>query len=325
VGIAKLMLFRKPKAKPGVPALAVHSLVPTVGAATSPNVPPPGLAGLAMQRDMQLPTVKGTLPDMGARSAPAAGTTTGGAGVSATALPVNRNADLSDPRSPTTADPIGRYVETPRRRHARLYPRMPDIGGTAPWQGERITVGGGIPTHPKSILADVEMPSPGMVASGKADIRGIRNAIAAERRRMKPITTLRPGLGGLDVAMGARLVPDTPSGVRETIRDVRGKRLHGAMSQHQTVPASVVRDRAQRGMRMLPPSVLADDAAPRTAPDSSSGAGLNLSRPPAATAAPKTSSPITTAELNAQEKVDSGIPTWAPIAAVVLVLYFMSR
>lgn len=295
-----------------------------LGAATAPQLPAPGLTGLALAREARGAVVQGTIRDDTSRTNPgAAGVTSRPTGILVGALPFGRNLELSEPLEPTTADPVRRYVESPKARHARLYPRMPDVGGTQPWQGMRITPRGGIPRPPAATLEHVKMPAPADVASKKVNPRAIRQLVAEKRHRSKPVTVLRPGLGGLDVAMGRRLVPDTPSGVREAIRDVRAKRLHGAMSQHQTAPAAIVQARAA-AVQMLMGAANVTPTAGGAEPDA---VRVDASKPPRLVPSAMVPTPALASPIDAQADAApaSSSSSWLPLAAAAAALVFMFR
>jgi hypothetical protein len=165
---------------------------------------------------------------------------------------------LSDPNVPTTADPLVRFKESPDARHTRLYHRQPDVGGSAPWQGLTMRIFkdriGGVPALPAPLLNGLELPDPRTVPSQGTVLKGLRARIGSARRGLKPVVRLSPGLGGLDIAQSTRLVPDTPSGSREVLRDIRPKSLRGTFIGHRTAPEPVVDALgAARGRQMLPP------------------------------------------------------------------------
>jgi len=241
--------------------------VPTeggVGAVTDSNLPRPGGSGLAWVRELHAIPVAGKLVDSGTRVNPTrpifAGSIRARDGHTApVAIPDAH--PLADPSAPTTADVLRRFVETPDARHHRLYNRLPDVGGSAPWQGIRFKPSsdrdGGIPIHPAPLLHGLDLPDPRTVPSQGTTYRGIRSTVAAARRALKPVVRITPGLGGLDAAQSVRAVPDAPSGAREAIRDLKAKRLRGVFIGHRTAPETVVEtlamDRAAAGGPTTPP------------------------------------------------------------------------
>lgn len=244
-----LPMFKAPTVVVGpAPAIApVPSGLAPVSVASDPNLPPPGASGLDMVRGVQPIPQTGTLTNSTNRNpAPAPGRGNIPSEVKPGARAFTPIKGISEPaRTPTTADPPARYNESPDARHARLFTPLPDLGGAArPWQGRNFTINGregGVPKTPAPVLHGSELPDPTTIPSQGTSKRGIRQQVNIARRNAKREVILRRGLGGLDYAQGVRNVPDTPSGNRETIRDVRRKTLYGAMSGHRTVPDSIVK------------------------------------------------------------------------------------
>lgn len=244
----------------------VGDAVPTegsVGAVTDSNLPRPGASGLAWVREVHDVPRAGHMVDAGSRVNPFRPVIEGSMRAGGPHIPISEYNPLAEPTAATTADALVRFKENPHDRHARLYRRLPDIGGFAPWQGLRFRTArkgptGGIPSLPAGLLHDLPLPDPKTVPSQGTVLRGLRAQIGAARRGLKPVVRLTPGLGGLDVAQSPRLVPDTPSGVREAIRDIRPKQLRGAFIGHRTVPGTIVEtlaaERSAQGPPPPPPS-----------------------------------------------------------------------
>lgn len=264
---------------------------------TDSTLPRPGLSGLAWVRETRPVPRKGTLPPVGRRNAPSRTIGSGpgdvikseGGGAGKAGQwpdPVSEVADLSEPNAPTTADPLHRYIEKPNERHARLYGRLPDVGGARPWQGVTTKFAngrmGGVPVLPAPVNANVEPPKPGEVRTQGTSPRGFRMRVGIARRALKRPVKLKRGLGGLDFAMGPRFVPDLPSYVREAIRNVRPGTLHGTLVGHRTAPDFVSTTLASaRAGRSLTGTGVAVDHENTTAPIPSSSStnpplGINL-------------------------------------------------
>ena len=233
----------------------------TLGAVTDSNLPRPGASGLGWVRETHPIPVAGRMIDAGKRSNPRIPTVAGAIrnekGAAPAAIPDAH--PLAEPTGATTAEALVRFKEDINDRHKRLFHRLPDVGGLAPWQGVRFKFSkertGGVPSLPAPILAGTNPPDPRTVPSQGTTYRGLRAAVSAARRGLKPVVRLSPGLGGLDAAQSVRQVPDTPSGAREIIRDIRAKRLHGALIGQRTAPESVVNTlAATRAQTMVPPA-----------------------------------------------------------------------
>jgi hypothetical protein len=210
---------------------------PSPASPTDPNLPVPGHSGLGWIRDS---TPLNDVPDAPPSGFP--GATTPGA-------PVSIIRALAEPNSPTTAENPARFDESVEDRHARMFRRLPDIGGAAPWQGVKFTFPngrvGGVPEMPAPVLDSIPMVSPALTAlsgtnSSRSTPKDLRTSIAMIRRGQKRAWNMVPGLGGLDVAMGVRQVPDSPDGAREAISDKRELKVFGGQALQTGAPNSVV-------------------------------------------------------------------------------------
>jgi hypothetical protein len=227
----------KPPAPKPSPMVGARPL--PISTVTDSKLPPPRGAGVGELREVNPIPRGGSMPRSPERAAPRSAGERVARTVAPGDAPVSKTVDGSDPNGATTSAPPSRFrLESIKDRHARVFKRMPDVGGTAPWQG--MDRGGGVPTLPKPTLADTNPPHPGDVASGKANPRGLRQAMSAARRNLKRPTILRPGIGGLDVAEGLRMKPNTPGGYRGALRDIRTRTWHGTMAGHYTAPSGTV-------------------------------------------------------------------------------------
>jgi len=213
---------------------------PSVAGATEPQLPPPGASGLADLRNTRPIPVAGvsikapTLRDRGTLNTSRAGSIIPGDKV-----PAASDRKLSNSDFPTNSTNVERFAEPINARHARLYGRKVDVGGMQPWHGMEINPRGGIPSHPRPVNFGVPILDPYAAAADRSAAKGTRQAIAAARRGMKPIVTIRPGLGGLDVAQAPRFAPGRPSGRRDAMRSLRPRTINGTMAHQRTVPSDV--------------------------------------------------------------------------------------
>jgi hypothetical protein len=273
-----------------------------IGSGTSisgPTLPVPGLSGIGWIRDSKPLAGTPVVADPPAGAGAPIGPESGAGGVP-TGAPMTAPTGLAEPNSPSTADNPGRFTLSPAERHAGMFRRLPDVGGFAPWQGVKFKLGsgraGGVPELPRAINAGVPIADPIDIAesgrgSSMSAMKGLRATIAAGRRAQKKVWNITPGIGGLDVAMGKRMVPDTPSGLREAIRDKRGPKLHGSFIGHSTAPnsevikAAVARATARVGGPLTEQPVSSPVSTPSPGPLTDTG--LPLSAPTAAAPTPK--------------------------------------
>lgn len=197
-----------------------------------PTLPVPGhsnLGGLRSETPLRytVPAVKVT-PQIGKRPAGR--------------MPI-RAIPAASPEQPTTSRPLGRLVEAPADRHARVYPRHVAVGALTPFHGVPVYLPdgrlGGAPDPPDPLLAALRLPSPGSRFTQGSSFKDLRAAISYASRAAKPKVRLLAGIGGADMATAVRVVPDTPSGIREAIYDLRPKAWRGNLNQNRTVPWSI--------------------------------------------------------------------------------------
>lgn len=245
--------------------------------ASGPNLPVPGHSGLGWIRDAQLPVRGGATPAPAGRGAPAPGPGAIAAKRGLVGkLPFGRTGALADPNGKTVSDVLGRFDQSPDARHAALFGRLPDVGGSAPFQGRRFVLPngrmGGVPSFPAPVNSGVAMPSPIHTAnagsSSPSSPKNLRRSIAQLRREQKPFTRLHPGVGGLEIAMGPRVVPDAPSGVREALRDRRPLKLRTSQALQSATPGEVV-DELGRTRARTPAGIIA--SSPESSPVSTFG------------------------------------------------------
>ena len=293
---------------------------PPVSTVTDPQLPVPRGAGVGAQREMQPIPRKGFMPRTPRRAAPRAGGDKAPRTISTAEMPIpiSTTVDGAEPNAPTTSAPVERFRrENIRDRHARIFKRLPDVGGTAPWQGLRR--GGGVPKLPAPTLGGVELPDPMDVARGKLHPRSLRQAIGAMRRQQKRAVVLRAGVGGLDVAQGPRYKPNRPNVVLGTLRDMRSRKWHGTMAGHFTAPASTVA--AATAAKIAAPILTAttESIEPKDAENVARSAPAQLAAMTTFAAATEGAVPIP-----AEPPSASGVP-WGALLVGAVALFALSR
>lgn len=165
---------------------------------------------------------------------------------------VNRST-LSTPEAPTTSWPMRRVTPDPASMHRGKYPKLMDRGaaGGVHYQGPSGTL---VRRMVNPLLAglDVGDIKPGRAAQQK-HLKGLarqtRLDIVSRIRVVRVTDTGAPG--GLAFAQAVRVVPDTPSQNRGTIRDLRPRVERGLNYADSVAPVYVsgrlAMDRLQDG------------------------------------------------------------------------------
>lgn len=136
---------------------------------------------------------------------------------------------LSDPRAPTTTQPI-RSIRSVRGRHDRLYPRFPDRGGWRPVLGVAQVLPNGDPggigrgVHYRGQLSPaVERDRVEAVTQTLAGFGAhFRRSLWARRSGLggKSDVRVAPGIAAVDIARARRFHPGAPSGSQGGLRDL---------------------------------------------------------------------------------------------------------
>lgn len=182
---------------------------------------------------------------------------------------------LTDPYKPTTAAPLDRTVIDLVADHEAKFPQLLDRGAARPYQGVPITMPdgtqGGAPLPYDGQLARLGIGE--LIDSATEDLNArTRKAIADDARRLnaqtitqrRPVVNLSPGIGGLDVALSLREVPDAPSGSRGIIRDLKTRAVRGRFAQDFTAPKDVLDKLRNARTAKKPPLQQAVVIAPKT-------------------------------------------------------------
>lgn len=214
---------------------------------------------------------------------------------------------LSVPEAPSTSWPVRKWQGIDvSARHDKAFPRLPDRGA-APG-----VYRAGLDFHSSagSALGSLvrRLPEPRLAGSDEtprialldkvipAGIVGAKTVVKSAARdvRLKLLERITPvNLGsdpmahptGLQVAQAPRLVPDTPSGTRGALRDLRPRVERGLMYADSIAPAHVSAQLAQKRGANISASALDPPTANRTgdsterAPSTSAGAPTASSAP----------------------------------------------
>jgi len=305
-------------AVPSMPTLAPASTTSVSG----PTLPVPGHSGLGWVRDaLPLPLVRPTAPAREGRGAVSPGRVAGRPTPGAFPYVTPTEEDANDPSTPTTAEPLHRFRIPIGDRHATMYPRLQDTGAFRPWMGKRFPMldgrPGGVPQLPAPVNAGLNFPDPKGGWANQKKFKELRKTIAQVRRWQKPETILRPGIGGLDVAMGPRYKPGTPDGRKDLLRDVRLGRWRPSFADG-TVPAKFIND-----LGRMRASQLKDATVPASTPVSTLDA-IPSAPTGGGVVAPVMLPPGMTAPAPGPTTSDAPTPSGGPVLGIAAALALLS-
>jgi hypothetical protein len=185
---------------------------------------------------------------------------------------------LGDPYARTSSMPVSRTTKDLVADHNLKFPRPEDRGGLKPYQGESTILRDGTKGGaPMPYIGQLTRLGVGQLIDGAGvDLNNRqRKAIADDARRLnaqmiverqRPIT-IRPGIGGLDVATALRAVPDAPSGSRGVLRDLKTRKETGRFAQDFTGPKSLLdKLRTDRTIGTAPATKAIAPSAPTNSP-----------------------------------------------------------
>lgn len=164
-------------------------------------------------------------------------------------IPFGERGPLSDPRtSVTSSSPLWKVFYNLRSWHEQRYGRLPDRGGMAPIQGQRIILPdgqpGGVsrPLLPLHDGAENFNPGPnattGQVKKYFHDLKQSANRIRSANKRA--VVELVPGVPALSFAQAPRFRPGRPNPIQGQTDQAKEKPgLYGAEASTGAVPGSV--------------------------------------------------------------------------------------